>query len=196
MMSQLTAPGTSFSAPPGPGGPRADSRDGALRQRMMLPRSDAAGRWRRLGLVAVKTVHTMAFFSIGSCLGYLAYSGLARRSDRRAVIAGAVVTGEALVYAGNGFRLPVDRPGRTAGIQAHFGCRHLPAALAGIASAADHRADLRRSAGAAREKPHRIAPCGSRDVPHAKRLKLAKQVTRRSVRNRRPTARCVGRLTA
>jgi hypothetical protein len=44
---------------------------------MMLPRGDAAGRWRRrLGLVAVKTVHTIAFFSIGSCLGYLAYSGL------------------------------------------------------------------------------------------------------------------------
>ena len=107
MMSQVTAPGTSFSAPPGPGGPRADSRDGALRQRMMLPRSDAAAGWRRLGLVAVKTVHTMAFFSIGSCLGYLAYSGLMRRSDRRAVIAGAVVTGEALVYAGNGFRSPL-----------------------------------------------------------------------------------------
>lgn len=49
----------------------------------------------------------MAFFSIGSCLGYLAYSGLMRRSDRRAVIAGAVVTGEALVYAGNGFRCPL-----------------------------------------------------------------------------------------
>src|SRR5512132_4000359 len=74
---------------------------------MMLPRGDAAGRWRRLGLVAVKTVHTIAFFSIGSCLGYLAYSGLMRRSDRRAVIAGAVVTGEALVYAGNGFRCPL-----------------------------------------------------------------------------------------
>jgi hypothetical protein len=59
-----------------------------------------------LWLVAIKTVHTVAF-SIGSCLGYLAYSGLTKRSDRRAAIAGAVVTGEALVYAANGFRCPL-----------------------------------------------------------------------------------------
>ena len=63
--------------------------------------------WRRAGLVTVKLVHTAAFFSIGSCLVYLAYSGLTRRSDRRAAIAGAVVTGEALVYAANGFRCPL-----------------------------------------------------------------------------------------
>ena len=107
MTSPVTAPGTSFSAPPGPRGSRAGSGDGALRQPMLLPHGDAAGRWRRLGLVAIKTVHTIAFFSIGSCLGYLAYSGLTKRSDRRAVIAGAVVTGEALVYAGNGFRCPL-----------------------------------------------------------------------------------------
>lgn len=64
-------------------------------------------KWRRVGLVAVKSVHTAAFFSIGSCLVYLAYSGLARQTDRRAVIAGAVVTGETLVYAANGFRCPL-----------------------------------------------------------------------------------------
>jgi hypothetical protein len=63
--------------------------------------------WRRASLVAIKTVHTMAFFSIGSCLGYFAYSSLAKRSDRRAAIAGAVVTGETLVYALNGFRCPL-----------------------------------------------------------------------------------------
>lgn len=62
---------------------------------------------RRVGLVTIKTVHTAAFFSIGTCLLYLAYSGLRRRSDRRAAIAGAVVTGEALVYAANGFRCPL-----------------------------------------------------------------------------------------
>ena len=62
---------------------------------------------KRASLVAIKTVHTFAFFSIGSCLAYFAYAALARRSDRRAAIAGAVVTGEALVYALNGFRCPL-----------------------------------------------------------------------------------------
>jgi hypothetical protein len=63
--------------------------------------------WRRATLVAIKTVHTAAFFSIGSCLAYFAYSSLAKRSDRRAAIAGAVVTGETVVYALNGFRCPL-----------------------------------------------------------------------------------------
>ncbi len=63
--------------------------------------------WRYLGLIAIKTVHTIAFFSIGSCLVYLVWSGLAKRSDRRAAIAGAVVTGETLVYALNRFRCPL-----------------------------------------------------------------------------------------
>ena len=63
--------------------------------------------WRRATLVAIKTVHTAAFFSIGSCLAYFAYSSLAKRSDRRAAIAGAVVTGETIVYALNGFRCPL-----------------------------------------------------------------------------------------
>jgi hypothetical protein len=107
MSSQVTDPGKSLPAPPGLGGPRAGCGDGDLRHRLLLPRCDAAGGWRRLGLVAIKTVHTIAFFGIGSCLGYLAYSGLIKRSDRRTVIAGAVVTGEALVYAGNGFRCPL-----------------------------------------------------------------------------------------
>jgi hypothetical protein len=71
------------------------------------PSEQAVRGWRRASLVAIKTVHTMAFFSIGSCLAYFAYSSLARRSDRRAAIAGAVVTGEALVYAVNGFRCPL-----------------------------------------------------------------------------------------
>jgi hypothetical protein len=63
--------------------------------------------WRGTGLVAVKTIHTLAFFSIGSCLAYLLYSGVRKLSDRRAAIAAAVVTGEALIYAGNRMRCPL-----------------------------------------------------------------------------------------
>jgi hypothetical protein len=74
--------------------------------------------WRRVALVTVKLVHTAAFFSIGSCLVYLAYSGLTRRSDRRAAIAGVVVTGEALVYAANGFRCPLTEVAERLGSKA------------------------------------------------------------------------------
>ena len=63
--------------------------------------------WRRATLVGIKTVHTAAFFSIGSCLAFFAYSSLAKRSDRRAAIAGAVVSGETIVYALNSFRCPL-----------------------------------------------------------------------------------------
>ena len=76
--------------------------DIATRQRTRTIRG-----WRRAGLATIKVAHTVAFFSIGTCLVYFAYSGLARKSDRRAAIAGAVVTGEALVYAANGFRCPL-----------------------------------------------------------------------------------------
>jgi hypothetical protein len=72
-----------------------------------LRRPEAVRPSRRAGLVAIKTVHTAAFFSIGSCLAYFAYAAVRKRSDRRAAIAGAVVTGEALVYAANGFRCPL-----------------------------------------------------------------------------------------
>jgi hypothetical protein len=90
----------------------------------MVRRSDEVRGWRPLSLAAVKTVHTIAFFSVGSCLGYLAYSGLARRSDRRAAVAGAVVTGEALIYAANDFRCPLT------GLAGRLGSEH--ASVAGI----------------------------------------------------------------
>ena len=65
--------------------------------------------WRRAALTGIKMLHTVAFFSIGSCLLFFAYSALTKRSDRGAAIAGAVVAGEALVYAANGFRCPLTR---------------------------------------------------------------------------------------
>ena len=74
---------------------------------MMPPPGKRSRCWRRAALVGIKSVHTAAFFSIGSCLVYLAYSGLAKRSDRRAAFAAAVVTGETLIYAANGFRCPL-----------------------------------------------------------------------------------------
>jgi hypothetical protein len=58
-------------------------------------------------LAATRLIHTLAWFSVESCMVYLLYAGFARRTDRRAAIAGAVVAGESLIFAANGFRCPL-----------------------------------------------------------------------------------------
>jgi hypothetical protein len=58
-------------------------------------------------LVGIKAIHTLAWFSIESCMIYLLYAGLRKRSDRRAAIAAAVVGAESLIFAANGFRCPL-----------------------------------------------------------------------------------------
>ncbi len=58
-------------------------------------------------LVAIKVIHTLAWFSIESCMVYLLYAGFAKRSDRRAAVAAAVVGSESLIFAANGFRCPL-----------------------------------------------------------------------------------------
>jgi NAD(P)-dependent dehydrogenase (short-subunit alcohol dehydrogenase family) len=60
-------------------------------------------------LRAVKVIHTAAWFSIETCMLYVLYAGFARRSDRRAGIAAAVVAAESLVFAGTGFRCPLTQ---------------------------------------------------------------------------------------
>jgi len=58
-------------------------------------------------LVAVKVIHTVAWFSIESCMGYLLYAGFMKRTDRRVAVAAAVVGGESVIFAANGFRCPL-----------------------------------------------------------------------------------------
>ncbi len=58
-------------------------------------------------LVAVKVIHTLAWFSIESCMGYLLYAGFVKRTDRRVAAAAAVVGGESVIFAANGFRCPL-----------------------------------------------------------------------------------------
>jgi hypothetical protein len=60
-------------------------------------------------VVAIKAIHTLAWFSIESCMIYLLYAGFAYRSDRRAAVAAAVVGGESLIFAANGFRCPLTQ---------------------------------------------------------------------------------------
>lgn len=87
-------------------------------------------------LVAVKVVHTLAWFSIESCMVYLLYAGFVRRTDRRAAVAAAVVSGESLVFAANGFRCPLTAVAESLGAEdgsvtdiflPHWFARNLPA---------------------------------------------------------------------
>jgi hypothetical protein len=41
-----------------------------------------------VALVLIKAVHTLAWFSIESCMAYVLYAGAARRTDRRAALPG------------------------------------------------------------------------------------------------------------
>ena len=65
----------------------------------------------------IKVVHTLAWFSIESCMLCVLYAGFARRSDRRAGIAAGVVAGESLVYTADGFRGPLT------GVAEHLGAQ-------------------------------------------------------------------------
>ena len=58
-------------------------------------------------LVALKSAHTLIWFSVEAALSYVIYSGLRGRSDRWAAIAGAIVAGETAVFLANGARCPL-----------------------------------------------------------------------------------------
>lgn len=68
-------------------------------------------------LVAIKAIHTLAWFSIESCMVYLLYAGFAKRSDRRAAVAAVVVGGESLIFALNGFHCPLTRLAESLGAE-------------------------------------------------------------------------------
>ncbi|WP_222263134.1 hypothetical protein [Modestobacter marinus] len=67
------------------------------------------------GLALIRAVHTAAWASVESGVGYLLWSGARGRSDRRAGVAAAVVVGECLVFAANGCRCPLTDLAERAG---------------------------------------------------------------------------------
>ena len=73
------------------------------------PRREQQPRHPGAALVAIKAIHTLAWFSIESCMVYLLYAGFAKRSDGRAAVAAVVVGGESLIFAANGFRCPLTQ---------------------------------------------------------------------------------------
>jgi hypothetical protein len=62
---------------------------------------------RATAILAIKTVHSIAFLIIQTCILYLVYKGLRRQSARNAALAAAVAIGESAVYTANGFRCPL-----------------------------------------------------------------------------------------
>lgn len=90
----------------------------------------------RLALRAVKTFHTLAWFTIEACMVYVLYAGIRGRTDRTVGQAAAVVGGESLIFAANGFHCPLtplaqrlgDRTGSVTDIYLpHWFARNLPA---------------------------------------------------------------------
>ena len=62
---------------------------------------------RRLLLRAVKSIHTVAWFTIEACMAYVLYTGVRGRTDRKTGVAAVVVAGETLIFAANGFHCPL-----------------------------------------------------------------------------------------
>ena len=62
---------------------------------------------RLLQLRAVKSFHTIAWFTIEACMAYVLYTGVRGRTDRKTGVAALVVASETLVFAVNGFHCPL-----------------------------------------------------------------------------------------
>jgi hypothetical protein len=90
-----------------PGGRSARRALGRQARPALEERRPACAQPRHAAIAAVKTVHTLAWLSVEACVIYALYAGFAGRTGKRAAAAGAVVAGEALLFAGNGFRCPL-----------------------------------------------------------------------------------------
>ena len=102
-MQGRTGAGMALHAMPSPWSPwRGRTRTDPARPTRTRGRNDVP-------LTLIKAAHTLAWFSIESCMAYVLYAGAARRTGRGAALAGAVVAGESLIFAANGFRCPLTQ---------------------------------------------------------------------------------------
>jgi len=100
-MQGRTGAGMALHAMPPPWSPwRGRTRTDPARPTRTRGRDDVP-------LTLIKAAHTLAWFSIESCMAYVLYAGAARRTGRGAALTGAVVAGESLIFAANGFRCPL-----------------------------------------------------------------------------------------
>lgn len=75
-------------------------------------------RHGRAPLVAVKAIHTAVWLTVESSMVFLLVAGLAKRADRSAALAAAIVVGESVVFAANGWRCPLT------GVAESLGAEH------------------------------------------------------------------------
>ncbi len=81
------------------------------------PRAAGPSQGSADALMAIKLVHTLAWFSIESCMVYVLWAGLRGRYDRRAGIAAGVVAGESVLFVANGFRCPLTQVAERGGAE-------------------------------------------------------------------------------
>ncbi len=62
---------------------------------------------KKRALVALKALHTVIWATVEAAVLYLLWSGITRRSDRRAAITGAVVAAESVTFLANGAHCPL-----------------------------------------------------------------------------------------
>jgi hypothetical protein len=80
------------------------------RPALRLARQQRRRPWgSNAALTAIKAVHTLAWFSIESCVVYTLYAGFTKRADRRTAIAAGVVAGESLIFSANRCRCPLTQ---------------------------------------------------------------------------------------
>ena len=127
-------------------------------------------------VAGIKTFHTLAWLSIESCVAYVLWAGFAGRSGKRAGVAAAVVAGEALVFAGNGFGCPLTELAERYGAEhgsvtdiylPKWFAHNMPAIHAPLLMlmAYLHARNLLRPRGALREPVPGRAGCPSRHSP-------------------------------
>lgn len=73
------------------------------------------GRRREEALVAIKTTHTVLWLIIEASMAYLLITGFTKRTDRKVIIAGALVATESVVFVANGFRCPLTQLAESGG---------------------------------------------------------------------------------
>jgi hypothetical protein len=71
----------------------------------------------RQKLVVVKGFHTFVWFLIEACVLSIVGAGVRGRTDKRVAIAGAIVGGEMLVFAANGFHCPLTAVAESLGAE-------------------------------------------------------------------------------
>ncbi|HKP51341.1 MAG TPA: hypothetical protein VJ183_01670 [Chloroflexia bacterium] len=74
-----------------------------VQTRQLSPEKAAAA------IILIKSVHTVIFLGMGYCVVCIFYSGLTNRVSRLTKVSFMLVTGESLIFFGNGGRCPLTK---------------------------------------------------------------------------------------